>query len=115
MQESTTYEQLYIHARNAHGNEATYAWHMLGKKLRNDEDPKKSLKLREILVSKLFAEKFPHAVTKNLENDVYKARRIYDVTRILSGNQILSIKKITADHIRRVAKKNITKVVNYCK
>src|SRR3954447_2534332 len=115
MQEPKTYEQLYIHASNASKNKAIYAWHMLGKKLHTDEDPKKALKAREMAVSKLFAETFPHVLAKTLENDIYRAWRIYDITRILSSNQILSIKSITADNIRRVAKKNVTKVLNYCK
>jgi hypothetical protein len=115
LQEPKTYEQLYIHASNAPKKEAIYAWHMLSRKLRTDEDPRKAQKAREMTVGKLFSEKFPHISAKTLENDVYKARRIYDVTRILNCNQILAIRTITVDNIRRVAKKNIAKVVNYCK
>src|SRR3954451_18069590 len=53
VQEPKTYEQLYIYASNVSKNEAIYAWHMLGKKLCTDEDPKKALKVREMAVSKL--------------------------------------------------------------
>ena len=46
LQKLTTYEELYINASNANKNESTYAWHILGKKLRNDEDPKKTSKIK---------------------------------------------------------------------
>ena len=88
---------------------------MLGRKLRTDEDPRKAQKAREMTVGKLFSEKFPHISAKTLENDVYKARHIYDITHILNCNQILAIRTITVDNICRVAKKDIAKVVNYCK
>ena len=65
VQEPKTYEQLYIHASNARKNEAIYAWHLLGKKLRTDEDLRKAQKAREMAVSKLFAEKFPPCNNKN--------------------------------------------------
>src|SRR5437588_7753988 len=115
LQEPKTYEQLYIHASNAPQKEAIYAWHMLGRKLRTDEDSRKAQKAWETTVCKSFSEKFPHLSAKTLENDVYKARRIYDVTHILNCSQILAIRTITVDNIRRVAKKDITKVLNYCK
>ena len=86
---------------------------MLGRKLRTDEDSRKAQKAWETTVFKLFSEKFPHVSAKTLENDVYKARHIYDVTRILNCSQILAIRTITVDNIHRVAKKDITKVVNY--
>ena len=88
---------------------------MLGRKLRTDKDSRKAQKAWETTVYKSFSEKFPHLSAKTLENDIYKAGRIYDVTRILNCSQILVIRTITVDNIRRVAKKDITKVLNYCK
>ena len=44
-QRHLTYEELYNNARNAQNNEAIPAWHMLGKKLRSDEDPRLSLRV----------------------------------------------------------------------
>ena len=111
LQKLTTYEELYINASNANKNESTYAWHILGKKLRNDEDPKKPVRSREISVSTLFREKFPHVTEKNIANDLYTARRIFDVTRTLSQNQIMSIKSITVEDIRRITKRDISKVI----
>ena len=111
LQKLTTYEELYINASNASKNKSTYAWHILGKKLRNDEDPKKTLKSREMSVSTFFRKIFPHVTEKNIANDLYKARRVFDVTRTLSQNQIMSIKSITVEDIRRVTKKDISKVI----
>jgi len=88
---------------------------MLGKKLHRDEDPKLSLKVRVLSITEKFCERFPHVLARTLDNDVYKARCIYDITQMLSGNQIRSIKNIMADNIRRVAQKNVSKVVKYCK
>ena len=85
---------------------------MLGRKLHTDEDFRKAQKAQ---VFKLFSEKFPHLLVKTLENDIYKAQRIYEVTHILNYSQILAIRTITVDNILRVVKKDITKVVNYCK
>src|SRR3954466_13659244 len=47
-QKPRTYEELYLDASNARNNEAIDSWHMVGKKLRCEEDPKVSLKARVI-------------------------------------------------------------------
>ena len=66
-------------------------------------------------ICKLFFEKFPYFSVKTLKNNIYKAQYIYDITCILNYSQIFIIKTITIDNIHRVVKKDITKVVNYCK
>jgi hypothetical protein len=114
-EEVKSYSELYIDASNAGKGNATYLWHILGMKLRNEEDPKKSIKIREAAVAKLFRELFPHVQLRTIEYDISKARRIYDVTCKLSSNQVLSIKKISAEDIRKVTKKNLSKVWKYCK
>ena len=110
----TTYKELYIFASNADKNESTYAWHMLGKKLREDEDSTQSLKIREAAVGELFREEFPHERERDIANNLYRARRVFDVTKMLSCNQIMSM-KITTEDVRRVTKKDLSKVLSYCK
>jgi hypothetical protein len=115
VKEAGTYLELYIDASNADKANATYCWHMLGMQLRKDEDLTKSLKIREASAGKLFRDLFPHISPKAIEYDLSKARRIYDVTRKLSGSQILSIENISAEDIRKVTKKNLSKILKYCK
>src|SRR5438270_9716251 len=61
-----TYEELYNNTRNAQNNEAILAWHMLGKKLHSDEDPRLSLRVRVVSVTENFCERFPYELAKNL-------------------------------------------------
>jgi hypothetical protein len=97
---------LYQTASKARKNEAILAWHMLGMKLRSNEDPE----ISESNVGKLFHKQVPDVSTKSLENALGKARRIYDITSKLSSNQILSLTNVTAADIKSVAKKNICKI-----
>src|SRR5205807_7781427 len=98
---------------NAQNNKAILTWHILSKKLHSDEDPKLSLRVQVVSVTENFCQRFPHELAKKLANDVFRARRIYDIMWMLSINQILSIKNITTNNIRRVTQKDIYKVVNY--
>ena len=114
-EEPKTYQELYINASNSSKGNATYTWHLLGRKLRGDEDLTKPLRIREQNVAKLFRDLFPHVHAKSLEYDLSKARRIFDVTCKLSCRQVLCIKNISAEDIRRITKKNLSKVLKYCK
>lgn len=106
-----TYEELYHIACNARKNDAIYAWHMLGRKLRTDEGPG----ISETIVSTLFHGAIPDIPTSILRNALCKARRIYDITCKLSRNQILSLKNVTAANMKEIPKKNLCKLLNYCK
>ena len=88
------YEELYNNTHNAQNNEAILTQHILNKKLHSDEDPKLSLRVQVVSVTENFCQRFPHELVKKLTNDVFRARRIYDIMRILSVNQIQSIKTL---------------------
>ena len=88
------YEELYNNTHNAQNNEAILTQHILNKKLHSDEDPKLSLRVQVVSVTENFCQRFPHELAKKLANDVFRARRIYDIMRILSVNQIQSIKTL---------------------
>ena len=53
---------------------------MLGKKLRSNEDPRLSLRVRVVSVTENFYERFPHELVKKLANNVFRAWHIYDIT-----------------------------------
>jgi hypothetical protein len=103
-----TYQELYQNVCKARKNEAICAWHMLGMKLRED-----GFEMTETEVSTLFRREIPDVSTKSLENSLGKARRIYDITFKLSCNQILSLKRVTAEDLKSVAKKNLCKIIDY--
>ena len=114
-EEPKTYQELYFNASNSNKGNATYTWHLLGKKLRGDEDLTKPLRVREQNVAGLFRELFPHVHAKTLEYELSKAQRIFDVTCKLSCRQVLCIKNVSAEDIQRTTKKNLPKVLKYCK
>ena len=109
------YEELYNNTHNAQNNEAILTQHILNKKLHSDEDPKLSLRVQVVSVTENFCQRFPHELAKKLANILFRARHIYDIIQMLSVNQIWSIKNIMTNNIRKIAQKDIYKVVNYCK
>ena len=87
-QRHLTYKELYNNAYNAQNNEAILTWHILGKKLHSNEDPKLFLRVWVVSVVKNFCQGFPHELAKKLTNNVFRAQHIYDITWMLSVNQI---------------------------
>src|SRR4051812_42230407 len=69
IQKDRTYQKLYQTASKARKNEAILAWHRLGMKLRNNEDPE----ISESKVGQLFHKQVLGVAEKSLENALGKA------------------------------------------
>ena len=112
-----TYRELYGTILDSTTPAATIkAWHMLGKKLRQDQsaDSSSTTTKKEQAATNLFKAANPPVSSSRIRMVVMRVWQVYDITEKLAPNQILKIRGLSVDDIAGIMLKQIRILQRYC-